>query len=325
VRYKVEAMSNPASGLRKYFISIFILFFFAPVLYGVNDAKTMHYALPKSETEDVVKVWMKQKGYEITKEENRDVTLIKASGKKGDIQVRIVTDSPVASIVSIKAFQEGGTAEAELSDYLTSYVDRLKVKNISKKNNDPAKADTKDAIDDNSGNIVCIEAEFRGEAVNLTGFIADKNGLILCTAHYLNSKAAIKVITKTGEALSGKLVKIDRKKDIALIDCNYGFKTEVDVLKGLPNLKDSQKIIAFGCASQNSRQIIGGVISGNSRKVDGQVYWQAHMNVRPGDSGGPVFTENGVFAGIIKGGLKGRLDYTYIIPLDTVLFFIRER
>ena len=49
------------------------------------------------------------------------------------------------------------------------------------------------------------------------------------------------------------------------------------------------------------------------------------MKVRPGDSGGPVFTENGVFVGIIKGGLRGRLDYTYIVPLDTILLFIRER
>jgi S1-C subfamily serine protease len=284
----------------------------------------LRYAMPKSETEDVVEGWMKQKGYEITKEENRDATLIKGSGKKGDIQVRIATDSPVASIVSIEDFQAGGIARAELSDYLSGYEKKVKTNDSSGKKDKPD-VDTTDAMYDNSGNIVCIEAVLDGGTVNLTGFIADKKGLILCTAHYLNEKASIRVFTITGKTLGGKLIKVDRKKDIALIDCNYVFKTEVDILKGVSALKDSQKIVAYGCAAQNSRQIINGIISGNSRKVEGQVYWQAHMNVRPGDSGGPVFTENGVFAGIIKGGLKGRLDYTYIIPLDTVLFFIRER
>ncbi len=301
-----------------------MIFFFAPVLYGLDDTKTLHYAMPKSETQDVVEAWMKQKGYMITKEEIRDATLIKATGKNGDIQVRIVTDSPVASVVNIEVFQNGSSSEAELSEYLSDYIKKMKA-DISSGKNENQDIDTTGAMNDNSANIVCIEAALDGGTVNLTGFIADKKGLILCTAHYLNSKAAIKVITKTGEVLSGKLIKIDRKKDIALIDTDYAFKTEVDILKGLARMKDSQKITAFGCAAQNSRQIIRGTISGNSRKVEGQVYWQAHMNVRPGDSGGPVFTDNGVFAGIIKGGLKGRLDYTYIIPLDTVLFFIRER
>ncbi len=317
-------MSKPGSDLKKYLICIFMIIFSPPVIYGLDGAKTLHYAMPKSETEDVVEVWMKQKGYEITKEENRDVTIIKASGKDGDIQVRIVTDSPVASVVKIEAFQKGSSSEAELSEYLSDYVKKMKT-GISSGKNENQDVDITGVMQNNSGNIVCIEAVFNGLTVNLTGFIADKKGLIICTAHYLNERASIRVFIITGEMLSGKLIKIDRKKDIALIDCDYAFKTEVDILKGLARMKDSQKIFAFGCAKKNSRQMINGEISGNSRKVDGQVYWQAQMNVRPGDSGGPVFTENGDFAGIIKGGLKGRLDYTYIIPLDTVLFFIRER
>jgi len=317
-------MSKPGSDLIKYLTCVFMVIFFPPVLYGLDDAKILHCAMPKSETEEVIEVWMKQKGYEITKEENRDVTLIKASGKNGDIHLRVSTDSPLASTVSIDDFQEGGKTQAELSDYLSGYEKKEKIKNSSGKNDNP-EPDKTDAVGDVSGNIVCIEAVLNGGTVNLTGFIADKKGLILCTAHYLNEKAAIKVFTITGETLSGKLIKIDRKKDIALVDCNYAFRSEVDILKGLSSVKDSQKVVAFRCAGQNTRQTIYGVISGNSRKVKGQVYWQAHMNVRPGDSGGPVFTETGVFAGIIKGGLKGRLDYTYIIPLDTVLFFIRER
>jgi hypothetical protein len=329
MRCKVEVMSEPSSGLIKYFIGIFLIFLtatlFSPVLYALNNMESNHIALPRAETVDIIEAWMKHKDYEITKEENRDVTLIKASGKNGDIQVKITTDSPVASVVSIKALQDGTTDTAELLNYLASYVNKLKVKKISSEYDDPAGTDTEAAKSGNSDNVVCIEAVLKGETVNLTGFVADKKGLILCTAHYLSDKAAIHVFTKTGQVLSGRLMKIDREKDLAFIDCNYSFKTEVDILKGLSDLKDSQKITAFGCAEKNNRQIIEGVISGNSRKVGGQVYWQAHMKVRPGDSGGPVFTQNGVFAGIIKGGLRGRLDYTYITPLDTVLLFIKER
>ena len=318
-------MSDLASGLKKYFIGIFIIFFFAPVLYAFDNTKALNIALPRSETQDIIEAWMNKNGYEITKEESRDAALIKASSKKGDIQVNITTDSPVASVVSIKALQEGNTDPAELSNYINAYANRLEVEKGPRENDNPGGKDSDTAISDNSDNIVCIEATLGGETVNFTGFIADKKGLILCTAHYLNSKASISVFTKTGKVLSGKLIKIDKKKDIAFIDCNDSFQTEVNILKGLSGLKDSQKIVAFSCAKKNSRQIITGVISGNSRKVDGQVYWQAHMKVRPGDSGGPVFTENEVFVGIIKGGLRGRLDYTYIIPLDTILLFIRER
>jgi S1-C subfamily serine protease len=329
MRSKVEVMSEPASGLKKYFIVISLIFLsspvFLPVLYALDNIKSNHIALPRAETSDIIEAWMKQKGYEITKEENRDITLIMASGKKGDIQVRIVTDSPMASVVTIKPLKESNKDPAELLDYLAVYLDKLKVKKISREYDNPAGTDTGAVNPDNSDSVVCIEAALKGETVNLTGFVADKKGLILCTAHYLSNRAAIRVFTKTGQVLSGKLIKIDRKKDLAFIDCNYSFKTEVNILKGLSNLFDSQKVIAFGCAEKNNRQIINGIISGNSRKVDGQVYWQAQMEVRPGDSGGPVFTENGVFAGIIKGGLRGRLDYTYITPLDTVLLFIKER
>ncbi len=315
-------MSDLASGLKKYFIGIFILFFFAPVLYAFDNTKALNIALPRSETQDIIEAWMNKNGYEITKEESRDAALIKASSKKGDIQVNITSDSPVASVVTIKARNND---PAELSNYLVGYANRLEVEKGPRENDNPGSKDTDTAISNNSGNVVCIEATTTRETVNLTGFVADKKGLILCTAHYLSDKASISVFTKTGKVLSGKLIKIDRKKDIAFIDCNDSFMTEVNILKGLSGLKDSQKIVAFGCAEKNSRQIIRGVISGNSRKVDGQVYWQAHMKVRPGDSGGPVFTENGVFVGIIKGGLRGRLDYTYIVPLDTILLFIRER
>jgi S1-C subfamily serine protease len=325
---KAEFMSGFSSGLIKYSIGIFLIFLtipvLPPVLYALDNIEPGHFDLPRSETVDIIEAWIKLKGYETTKEENRDVTLIKASGKKGEIKVKIVTDSPVASVVSIKALHDDNTDPAELLDYLAGYVNRLKVKNISNKDS-PAGTDINASKSDNSGNIVCIEAVLKGERINLTGFVADKKGLIICTAHYLSSKAAINVFTKTGEVLSGKLIKIDRKKDLAFINCSYSFRTEVDILKGLSYLNDSQKIIAFGCSQKNSRQVIDGIISGNSRKVEGQVYWQAHMKVRPGDSGGPVFTQSGVFAGIIKGGLRGRLDYTYIIPLDTVLLFIRER
>ncbi len=329
MRCKVEVMSDPASGLKKDLIVAILIFLSLPVfptvISALDNAKPYHIALPRSETSDIIEAWMRQKGYEITIEESRDISLIKASGKNGDIQVRITTDSPMASFVAVVPLKQGNNDTSELTDYLAGYVDKLKVKKISREYDDPAGTDIGAANPGNSESVVCIEAVLQGETVNLTGFVADKKGLILCTAHYLSNRAAIRVFTKNGQVLSGRLIKIDRKKDLAFIDCRYGFKTEVNILKGASNLYDSQKVIAFGCAEKNSRQIISGVISGNSRKVDGQVYWQAQMEVRPGDSGGPVFTENGVFAGIIKGRLRGRLDYSYITPLDTVLLFIKER
>jgi hypothetical protein len=293
--------------------------------YARDVMNPVRFALPFSEAQEIIEAWLKQKGYDVKKEESRDAVFMKASGKNGYFKVNIAADSPVACLIDIEALQDGNPDPADLSKYLNAYVNRSKAEKDPGNNDTRVVADAGSAISGNSDSVVCIEAILHGETVNLTGFVADKKGLILCTAHYLDSSSAINVVTKIGKVLSGRMIKIDRKKDIAFIDCNYNFKTEVDVLKGQSGLKDSQKIMALGCTQNNSRQMLKGVVSGSSRKVDGQVYWQAKMKVRPGDSGGPVFTERGVFAGIIKGGLRGRLDYTYIIPLDTVLLFIRER
>jgi serine protease Do len=180
-------------------------------------------------------------------------------------------------------------------------------------------------VQNRKGTVVCIRALVRDRPIQLSGFVVDSSGLILCTAHMLKNPTEITVTPLSGRSLSGNIVKIDFKRDLALIDCTQTFGNPVALNNGKPAPERGQKVFSIGCPLNHAGTVMTGVVSGPPRLVEGQPLLQVRMEVEPGSSGSPVFDEQGDLAGVVQGRMKGNHLSGLLIPLDTVISFIKER
>jgi serine protease Do len=58
--------------------------------------------------------------------------------------------------------------------------------------------------------------------------------------------------------------------------------------------------------------------------VDKLTYWQVNMEIHPGSSGSPVFDVQGNLVGIVKGRYRGTKSIGFLIPLETIIAFVKE-
>jgi len=302
------------------FITFLVAVFFTTSANATPANNSIDIDLPVNEASSIIEQFLKTTGYNVIRSEKKDGIVLSASQKSAKLDILLSVNSPVACIMKTYPDADGSKEFQKLVEYIREYQQKTSYKkpeNIKK----PLPQESKQA----NQNIVCINAVVSGQSIRLTGFVVDAAGLILCTAHYLGSNPEISIFTRSGKAIRGKLVKISKTSDLALIDCDMKFDSAVEIFKGKSILKDGQVITSQGCANGEYIRPIKGTVSGSPRKVDGQVLWQVKMKVEPGDSGSPVYTSQGDFAGVVRGRLRTTHDYGYIIPLDTVISFIKER
>jgi S1-C subfamily serine protease len=173
--------------------------------------------------------------------------------------------------------------------------------------------------------VVCIKALGKNNPAQLTGIIVDKDGLIICTAHTLQRPEALTIFLSNGLAVEGKIIRVDKRKDLALIDCSHHFSEVISLNnhKVMPEI--GQKVFSIGYPLDIGSKILTGFISGPPRLVEGQPLLQARMVVEHGSSGSPVFDTEGNLVAMVQGRLKGDNMSGLFIPLETIISFIKER
>ncbi|MGH7270659.1 MAG: S1C family serine protease, partial [Polyangiaceae bacterium] len=145
-----------------------------------------------------------------------------------------------------------------------------------------------------------------------TGFIVDKDGIILTNNHVIGGADAIEVKLYDDREFPGKVVGTDPQTDIAVV------RVDVKGLHALP-LGDSNAlevgdwVLAIGNPYGLSHTVSAGIISakGRSRQdvpLDPSGYYdflQTDASINPGNSGGPLLNLRGAVVGIntaIRGG-----------------------
>lgn len=161
-----------------------------------------------------------------------------------------------------------------------------------------------------------------------SGFIIDKNGVILTNRHVVSDpEAEYTVITSDGKKYPAKIIAHDSINDVAILKINA---------KNLPfiELADSSKIeigqtaIAIGTAlGEFAGSVSKGIISGLSRyitaltglgeqeRLRGLIQTDAAIN--PGNSGGPLIDLEGKVIGINTAVVFGAENIGFAIPINT--------
>jgi serine protease Do len=157
-----------------------------------------------------------------------------------------------------------------------------------------------------------------------SGFIVDKDGLVLTNAHVVADADEVIVKLTDQREYRAKVLGSDAATDVAVL--------RIDA-KDLPvvQLGDPAKtrvgdwVVAIGTPYGLDNTVTSGIVSAKSRALPGDSvvpFIQTDAAVNPGNSGGPLFNANGEVIGINSqifsrtGGFQG---VAFAIPIDVAL------
>jgi serine protease Do len=167
----------------------------------------------------------------------------------------------------------------------------------------------------------------RGQVQGLgTGFVVDKNGVVLTNNHVVEGADEIVVKLSDEREFPGKVVGTDPQTDIAVV------RIDAKDLRALP-LGDSDAInvgdwvVAIGNPFGLSHTVSAGIVSAKGRTqqdvpLDPSGYYdfmQTDASINPGNSGGPLLNLRGAVVAIntaIRGG--GAQGIGFAIPINMV-------
>ncbi len=299
---------------------ILILSFPLPVVHPEGQERFV--PLPLTEIEQLLSQWFFDSGFKVLREEREGSGILLRGMKGREVwEVTLRPYSPLASriqphyTIDGKLFRE---KEAVLWDFLENYLKESQSKRTTLFEEVPIN------IQARLETVVCIQVNQGQEEIQFTGFGIDPKGIILSTAHDLKGVQEVRVFLNDGRVRQGVLIKMDQQRDLILIDIRSRLKASVPIDKGRRNLQMGQKVFAIGCPNQ-SRTILSGTINGPLRQVNNLPFYQTEMEIRPGSSGSPVFDLEGNLVGMVKGRYRGLSFTGFLIPLTTILEFLKEK
>ncbi len=169
-----------------------------------------------------------------------------------------------------------------------------------------------------------------------TGFVVDKNGLIITNQHVVETEGEYKVITANGDEYDVSEIYVDNVNDIALLKVNSDKLSPIE-LGDSDALKVGQLAIAIGTPlGEYAGSVTTGIVSGLHRTVDtGGNFWssttktyydviQTDAAVNPGNSGGPLLNSIGQVIGVNFATTSGADNISFALPVNLVKKRIEE-
>ena len=322
------------------------------------------YPLPITEIEDVISQWLIRSDFKIfrtDREYSHSQVRLSAESREEVWEIGLSQQSSLETKVTIR--KESGDAINpnrlnRLQDYISKYLklscteaqDEWKESppvnqnqsNRSKnhfakydKAPDYKKPDMHQEVPDTVLNqkksIVCIKARVAGEIYQASGFIIDKNGQIICTAHDFRGFEAISIILYDGREIKNDKVtvlRMDIPRDLALVYVDEKLEHSIPLSKGrdileMEELKIGEMVYSMGCPIILKEIVSCGLVTARVI-VNDLPLLQIRMQIQHGSSGSPVFDEDGNLVGIVTGRHRERDSVGFLIPFKTLLEFYQE-
>lgn len=128
-----------------------------------------------------------------------------------------------------------------------------------------------------------------------SGFAIDKN-TIITNAHVVNGFSTVTVKLYDGKSCVGKVTKIDKNIDLALIQVDETL-TPLKLVSE-DNISIGKEVYAIGAPEDIPYTMTKGIVSAKNRKIKNHEYIQIDASINSGNSGGPLIDENGDVIGI---------------------------
>ena len=281
------------------------------------------FPLPLPEAERVLAEWLTESGFRIHESTSRsDQILLEATRGNESWHIILRPQSPLASSIQAE-YTRNGRPEASRSEPLFAYLEAYS-RGLA-----PAREKTDRGIPlpvlSQAGGAVLIKGRVGKKVLQFSGFVVDRKGWILSTAHDLAGIQELFVILGSGQELEAKLIRRDLRRDLSLIGVEGQLLSSIDLAGGRNLLPEREPVFAVCYTETGEKRIFSGAISAPLRKVNDLPIWQVDMETVPGCSGSPVFDGQGRFVSVVKGRYRGTETVGFLIPRETVMEFLKER
>ena len=205
---------------------------------------------------------------------------------------------------------------------LVKKSDRAKVvaagNKIILKNPTPNDIFTTSLLSDSKKSVVSI----RTASSHGTGFSVGDGTKILTNAHVVGHAKNITVVTSDGMTFEAKVIRVNKERDIALIDLGSITLLPLPISNIPPKVGSELYAIGSPFKEEFSGTLTRGIHSG-SRTFEDLTWIQSDVSVNPGNSGGPLLDEKANVVGITTLGLGGAgSGLNLFVPIEDGLKFL---
>lgn len=156
-----------------------------------------------------------------------------------------------------------------------------------------------------------------------SGFIYDKKGHVITSAHVVENMTEVMVTMNDGTALTGKVLGRDPKTDLALLKIDATDLMPVEIGSS-DTAKIGDPVLAVGNPFGLGNTVTSGIISARSRDIQVGPYddfIQTDAAINRGNSGGPLFNADGKMIGVntaIFSPSGGSVGIAFAVPSKMV-------
>jgi serine protease Do len=157
-----------------------------------------------------------------------------------------------------------------------------------------------------------------------SGFIVNANGTIVTNNHVVKDAKSVSVTLDDGTNLPAKIVGRDPRTDIAVLKVEAGHPLPYIQLGNSADVKPGEWVVAMGNPFGLGGTVTAGIVSAISRDIgDGPYdqFIQIDAPINQGNSGGPLFTQDGKVIGMNTAILSpsgGSIGIGFAIPSDMI-------
>jgi S1-C subfamily serine protease len=169
-----------------------------------------------------------------------------------------------------------------------------------------------------------------------SGFIVEKNGLILTNRHVVTKDSHYYAVLNSGEKYEAKILDRDPLNDLALLKIDTEKELPTIPLGDSDTMKLGKTVLALGNVMGLFKNTVSaGIVSGLSRSITAQIdkddkpsemrgLIQTDAAINPGNSGGPLINLSGEAVGINVAMIAGLENVGFALPINIVKRDLKE-
>ncbi len=163
-----------------------------------------------------------------------------------------------------------------------------------------------------------------------SGFVIDADGTVVTNNHVVKDALSVSVTLDDGTQLPAKVIGRDPRSDLAVLRVDAGRKLPFLQLGESEAVRPGQWVVAMGNPFGLGGSVTAGIVSARGRDIGSGPYdsfIQVDAPINQGNSGGPLFTQDGKVIGVntaIISPSGGSVGIGFAIPSDTVRSVVAE-
>jgi serine protease Do len=157
-----------------------------------------------------------------------------------------------------------------------------------------------------------------------SGFIIDADGTVVTNAHVVAGAQSVRVALSDGTELPAKVIGRDTRTDLAVLKVKADHKLPWLELGHSAEVRPGEWVVAVGNPFGLGGTVTAGIVSARGRDIGAGPYddfLQIDAPINRGNSGGPLFTQDGRVVGVNTAILSpsgGSIGIGFAIPADKV-------